>query len=79
MLDKLPGWVVDNATSVREECEPYRNLSPQQHGEILRSVCQAAVNLAMSRADRDRVFNWKDKLPASTLAALERLRSTHGR
>ncbi len=74
MLPKLPGWVVNNATSVREECADYRDMTLEQRGQVLSSVCRTVVSLALGRADRDVVFGWRDKLPASTVAALERPR-----
>lgn len=78
---KLPGWVVDNRTSVRREAEPYRNLTPEGRLAILDSLCQDAMDILASRPDRETVLKYRDRLPQSSLAALRRLRvkSSSGR
>ena len=31
----LPGWAVDNDTSVKQEAEPYASMTPEQRGAVL--------------------------------------------
>lgn len=71
----VPAWVVDDVTSVREEAEPYRDMTPQQRATIMAMACRAAVRLLQSRIDRDRVLRHRDPLPQSTVVAMERLRN----
>lgn len=73
-LKKLPGWVVDNYTSVMQESEPYRQMTPEQRSHHLALACSAAASQLVSRADRDRALQYLDPLPESTVRALERLR-----
>lgn len=75
MASALPGWVVDDVESVRREAEPYRAMTPTERGRWLAAACRDAYRLAMSRSDRDVVFTHRDPLPASSLAALARLRA----
>jgi hypothetical protein len=73
---KLPGWVIDNRASVRREAEPYRELTPEQGLAILDSLCQDAMHLLASRADREKVLEYRDRLPLSSQQALRRLRES---
>jgi hypothetical protein len=75
MLHALPGWVVDNATSVAREAEPYVALSPDERAELVVKLCRIAVSIASGRTDAARVFAYRDPLPVSTELALERLRT----
>ena len=77
MLAKLPGWVVDNATSVREECARYRDMTPDQRSEQAGFACELAASIIEGRSDRQRVLDWVDALPASTLQVLARLRAAY--
>jgi hypothetical protein len=71
----LPPWVIDDASSVREECAPYVNMSPAERMRILAALLKDAERILASREDAARARAWVDPLPASTLRALERLRS----
>ncbi len=71
----LPGWVVDDADSVRRESAPYRDMSASERGRCLAIACRDAFRIAASRADRDRVFGHRDPLPVGSVAALARLRA----
>jgi hypothetical protein len=75
MLEALPGWVVDNATSVAREAGPYVALSPDERAELLVKLCRTAMSIALGRPDSARVFAYRDPLPVSTELALERLRT----
>lgn len=70
----LPGWVVDDRESVREEAAPYRLMTPEQRGALMAAACRAAARLLSVREDRRKVLNFRDPLPPSTLLALQRLR-----
>ena len=71
----LPGWVTDDAESVRREAEPYRRMSHEQRMRHLSMVCRDAWRLAISRPERDAVLAYRDPLPESSVAALARLRA----
>lgn len=75
MLSALPGWVVDNATSVAREAEPYVGLAPEERAAFMVDLCRTAMSIARGRPDSARVFAYRDRLPASTERALERLRA----
>jgi hypothetical protein len=74
MLRCLPGWVQDNVSAVRDEAAPYREMTPERRRQALHSACRAAVHQLASRADRERILAYRDPLPASSVAALRRLR-----
>jgi hypothetical protein len=74
-LTKLPGWVVDNRTSVLREVERYRDMPVIRRLEILASLCRGAIHQLEGRSDRRRMLDWRDPLPRSTVNALARLRS----
>ncbi len=71
---KLPGWVVDNAESVRREAEPYRHMTPPERAAVMAAACRGAAKLLAARNDREALLRTRDPLPPSTVAALERLR-----
>ena len=75
-LDRLPAWVVDNATSVRREAEPYRALTPAARWEITRRCCRAALSMLRRSPHADRALTLVDPLPQSTIDALARLRAS---
>lgn len=73
----LPGWVTDNASSIREEAAPYIELSPEQRAGLLAAACRAGVRLLRARADAARILEHTDPLPVSSEQALARLRSLY--
>ena len=73
MLSELPGWVVDNAESVRREVEPYRHMSMQERWETTRRCCEAAVKMLRFHRHPRRALEHRDPLPESTPRALKRL------
>ena len=75
MLSRLPGWVIDNAESVREEVEPYRQMSMPERWAVTRRCCEAAVKMLRFNRHPERVLAYRDELPESTRRALERLRA----
>lgn len=73
---RLPGWVVDNATSVRREAEPYRAMTPAERWEIAQRCCRAAHAMLQRSPHAERALAHIDPLPSSTVEALARLRAS---
>jgi hypothetical protein len=76
-LARLPGWVVDNATSVRREAEPYRSMTPAERWEITRRCCRSALAMLQRSPHAERALAHVDPLPPSTVEALARLRAEY--
>jgi len=74
-MSRLPKWVVDNRTSVEREAAPYRGLSPEERWRATAAACRSGARQLAQRADRQRLVDYRDPLPASTIAALRRLRA----
>jgi len=74
-LDRLPGWIVDNATSVRREVADQIGTSMIERWEATRRACRAARAILRFHARAESVLANPDPLPASSLRALERLRA----
>lgn len=71
----LPPWAVDNRTAVAREAAPYRGLTPAQRAQALAAACRAAARQLAERPDRQRLREYRDPLPQSSVAALRRLRA----
>ena len=71
---QLPGWVVDDHTSIMREAAPYRGMSPGERGKILRDLCRGAARQLSYRKNARELFDYQDPLPESTKIALARLR-----
>ena len=71
----LPGWVVDNKTSVEREASYWRDRTDEEHAEVLAAVCRASAKILRAREDHAVVTAWVDPLPAHSIAALKRLRA----
>lgn len=71
---KLPGWAQDDSASLRQEAAPYVGMSQTDKAKILAELCRAAAKQLSFRSDRQRLLDYQDPLPESTVAALERLR-----
>lgn len=78
MLTRLPGWVVDNDTSVREEVAPYRELGPAARWRLFRMCARTAMWATRASGMATRILAQTDPLPDSTVAALTRLRQASG-
>lgn len=74
MLSKLPGWVVEDAQSVREEVADWIDLTPAERWQLAKLCARDAAWAAAASGRREQILAHEDPLPASTLAALERLR-----
>jgi hypothetical protein len=83
MIAKLPGWVVDDETSVREEVADLRTKSPSELWRLAILCSRDAIWAVRAGGRRDEVLAREDPLPESTVAALARLRAQmpprHGR
>lgn len=73
-LSRLPGWVVDNATSVADEAAPYVSMTAAQRWEATKRCCQAASAMLRFHRDPEVALMYRDPLPESSVAALARLR-----
>jgi hypothetical protein len=78
MLSKLPGWVVDDDASVREEVSEWRGLSVPELWRLARLCARDAVWAARASGDPGRILERSEPLPQSTIAALARLRELKG-
>ena len=74
MLPKLPGWIVDDAASVREEVAPYVGIGPAELWRITEDCARDAMWAVRASGMADHVLASEDPLPPSTIAALARLR-----
>ena len=74
----MPGWVVDNATSVREEVKEWIETTPAERWRLAKLCSRDAIWAAGTRDDPRRVLDLVDPLPASTVLALRRLRREAG-
>jgi hypothetical protein len=70
----LPGWVVDDVTSVRAEVAEWTRLSDAERWHLARLCARDAMWAARASGNRERILSHVDPLPSSTLRALERLR-----
>jgi hypothetical protein len=77
-LDKLPGWIVDNATSVREEVAPYVDLRIEERWRATERCCRAAAAILRFNRNPERALAYRDPLPESTLRQLARLQASRG-
>ncbi len=73
-LERLPGWVVDDDTSVREEVADYVGATPERLWALTRMCARSAVWALAFHEDPRAALEARDPLPPSTVAALARLR-----
>ncbi len=78
MLSKLPGWVVDDVTSVREEVADWVDMTPAQRWQLAKLCARDAMWATTLSGQRQRILDRIDPLPESTVAALARLRKQAG-
>ncbi|MBZ0116272.1 MAG: hypothetical protein K8H88_04740 [Sandaracinaceae bacterium] len=73
-LAKLPGWAVDDETSVRREVAPYVGATPEELWRHTEDCAKDAMWAVRASGFPERVLSQEDPLPPSTLRALARLR-----
>ena len=78
MLAKLPGWVVDDEASVRAEVADWRGLTAAERWRLAGLCTRDAMWAARASGNAERILDAVDPLPASTTAALVRLRQRAG-
>jgi hypothetical protein len=74
MLSKLPGWIIDDAQSVREEVADWVDLTPAERWQLAKLCARDAVWAAAASGRREQILAHEDPLPPSTIVALARLR-----
>lgn len=78
MLSRLPGWVVSDQTSVREEVADYRGTTPSDRWRLAVRCSRDAMWAIRASGRAQRILDQRDPLPASTVTALARLRRAAG-
>lgn len=78
MLDRLPGWVVDDDASVRAEVAEWRDLTPAERWRLAVLCSRDVMWAARASGHAARILDAVDPLPDSTVAALARLRRQAG-
>jgi hypothetical protein len=77
-LEKLPGWVVDDAQSVRDEVAHLIGTTPEQRWRLAVLCARDALWALRAGGNAAHALAHEDPLPASTVAALARLRARSG-
>jgi hypothetical protein len=78
MLPRLPAWVVDDDASVRAEVAEWRGTTAAQRWRLA-ILCSRDALWAVGASGRGpQILEHVDPLPASTAAALARLRRAAG-
>lgn len=75
---RLPGWVVDDTTSIREEAAEWAGLTPAQRWRLAVLCSRDVMWAARASGARQRVLDQVVPLPESTVIALARLRKAAG-
>ena len=78
MLRELPGWVVDDVTSVHEEVARWARMSAIERWRLARACSRDAIWAARVSGRRKQILETVDPLPDSTVKALERQRREAG-
>ncbi len=73
-IEKLPGWVVDDDASVKEEVAPNIGVPPDELWRRTEDCARDAMWAARASGFPERILAYEDPLPESTVRALERLR-----
>jgi len=78
VLAKLPGWVVDDVHSIREEVAEWAHLTVAERWHLAVLCSRDAMWAARASGNPARILEHVDPLPASSVAALARLREMAG-
>jgi hypothetical protein len=74
VVAKLPSWVVDDETSVRREVAEWVGTTAAERWRLAVLCSRDAMWAARASGNRQRVLDWVDPLPETSIAALARLR-----
>jgi hypothetical protein len=74
MLTKLPGWVVDDVTSVRQEVKEWASTTPAERWRLAQLCSRDAIWAARASGVPQRILDRVDPLPETTVRAPARLR-----
>jgi hypothetical protein len=74
MLSKLPGWIIDDAESVREEVADWIDMTSAERWQLAKLCARDVVWAASASGRREQILAHQEPLPPSTIVALERLR-----
>lgn len=75
VMRELPGWVVDDETSVAEEVAPYVGATAEELWRHTEDCAKDAMWVVRASGMAARVLAQEDPLPESTIRALARLRA----
>jgi len=75
VLAKLPGWVIDDATSVRREVEAFERATSTERWAATLLCARDALWAVRLGHDPGRVLDFEDRLAPATERAFERLRA----
>lgn len=78
MLAKLPGWVIDDAASIRAEVAEWRQLSEAERWRLAVLCSRDALWAIRASGEAGRILERTDPLPSHTVEALARLRREAG-
>jgi hypothetical protein len=78
VLAGLPGWAVDEETSIREDVAEWAGTTPAQRWRIAVLCSRDAIWAANASGQRERILDFVEPLPQSTTVALARLRRQAG-
>ena len=78
MLDRLPGWIVDDVASVRAEVAEWRGLSDAERWQLAIVWTRDAMWAVRASGNAQRILEVVDPVPDSTVRALARLRRSAG-
>jgi hypothetical protein len=78
MLADLPGWVIDNAASVRAEVAEWRHLSEAELWRLAVLCSRDTIWAIRASGEASRILERVDPLPSDTVEALARLRRQAG-
>lgn len=78
MLPKLPGWVVSDEESLRDEVRDLVGTTPAERWQQAVLLSRDAMWAVRASGMAERVLLHEDPLPESTIRALARLRLAAG-
>jgi len=78
-MERVPGWVIDERMSVREDVARYVGMRPDLLWHEVQDCARDAMWAVRASAFPERVLRYEEPLPESTQVALERLRDAYRR